>query len=184
MMSSLEAFVFEQRNELAALPLVPAWLAMERSPSPATLALAVALVAAGAALRAWGTIHNRYAQGRGRKTLATSGPYSWLRNPLYVANALVLIGAFEASGHRAWLPAAGLWLAGIYTLTVHHEERRLAERYGSAYADYCRRVNRWLPRRPVEQPRAARGAFLAALAFQSRCLLVLVPFLLRSALRI
>ena len=47
-----------------------------------------ALVAAGSALRAWATLYNRYAQGGERKSLATGGPYSWLRNPLYVANSL------------------------------------------------------------------------------------------------
>jgi protein-S-isoprenylcysteine O-methyltransferase Ste14 len=177
-----EAAVYGQRNVLACVPVVLAWLAMGRPLSGAGLAIGAALVAAGSALRAWATLYNRYAQGCERKSLATGGPYSWLRNPLYVANSLVLLGGFAASGLWAWLPAAGLWFALVYTLTIRHEERRLLEKYGSAYAAYCTNVPRWLPRRRGDWPQVSWRRFLPALAVQSRSLLILAPFLLRSAL--
>jgi len=174
--------VYGQRNVLACVPVVLAWLAMSRPLSGSALVLGAALVAAGSALRAWATLYNRYAQGCERKSLATGGPYSWLRNPLYVANSLVLLGGFAASGLWAWLPAAGLWFALVYTLTIRHEERRLLEKYGSAYAEYCARIARWLPRRRGELPQVSLRQFLPALAVQSRSLLILAPFLLRAAL--
>lgn len=178
----VEAAVYGQRNVLACVPVVLAWLAMARPLSAAALATGAALVAAGSALRAWATLYNRYAQGCERKSLATGGPYSWLRNPLYVANALVLLGGFVASGLWAWLPATGLWVALVYTLTIRHEERRLLEKYGDAYAAYCTSVGRWLPKRRGEWPQVSWLRFLPALAVQSRSLLILAPFLLRSAL--
>jgi protein-S-isoprenylcysteine O-methyltransferase Ste14 len=173
-----EAAVYGQRNLLAALPVGLAWLAMPRPSAAPALALAAALVLAGSALRAWGTLHNRYAQGE-RKTLATGGPYSWVRNPLYVANTLVLLGGFAAAGLFAWLPAALLWFACVYTLTVRHEERRLHEKYGIAYAAYGERVGRWLPKQWGQRPRVPFRAFGGALVVQSRALLILAPFLLR-----
>jgi protein-S-isoprenylcysteine O-methyltransferase Ste14 len=173
----VEAAVYGQRNVMAALPLGLAWLAMATPISAEALAAGVSLVVLGSGLRAWGTLHNRYAQGA-RKTLATGGPYSWLRNPLYVANSLVLLGGFVASGLWAWVPVALLWFAGVYTLTVRHEERRLREKYAASYADYCGRVARWLPRRRGEWPQVGWVSLLAALVVQSRSLLVLAPFVL------
>jgi len=174
-----EAAVFGQRNVLAAVPVVLAWFAMSPPARGADLAAGALFVVAGSALRAWSTLYNRYAQGE-RKSLATGGPYSWLRNPLYVANSLVLIGGFAASGLWAWLPAALLWFALVYTLTIRHEERRLREKYGSDYAEYCASVGRWLPRRLGEWPQVPLRAFATAFAIQSRSLLILAPFLLRN----
>lgn len=175
-----EAAVFGQRNVLAAVPVVLAWIAMSQPVRSADLACGALFVITGSALRAWSTLYNRYAQGE-RKSLATGGPYSWLRNPLYVANSLVLIGGFVASGLWAWLPAALLWFGLVYTFTIRHEERRLREKYGSDYAAYCTSVGRWLPRRLGEWPRVPPRAFATAFAIQSRSLLILAPFLLRSA---
>jgi protein-S-isoprenylcysteine O-methyltransferase Ste14 len=176
----VEAAVYDQRNVLAFVPVAWAWLVSSGPLSGAALGIGAALVGAGSALRAWATLYNRYAQGE-RKSLATGGPYSWLRNPLYVANSLVLLGGFAASGLWAWLPAAVLWFALAYTLTVRHEERRLREKYGADYAAYCARVPRWLPRSIGELPQVAWRAFLPALAVQSRSLLILAPFLVRAA---
>jgi protein-S-isoprenylcysteine O-methyltransferase Ste14 len=173
----LDAAVFDHRNVLAALPVVIAWFAAPARPSGLVLAAAAVLVGAGAALRAWSTLYNRYAQGE-RKALATGGPYSWSRNPLYWANGLVLLGGFVASGLFAWLPAAAAWFAFVYERTVRHEERRLGDKYGAAYAAYAARVPRWLPARPGELPHVAWRRFLAAFAVQARALLILAPFLL------
>lgn len=175
----IEAAVYGQRNVAAFVPVALAWLAMDGPPSGAALAGGAALVVAGSALRAWGTLYNRYAQGE-RKSLATGGPYSWIRNPLYVANSLVLLGGFAASGLWAWLPAALLWFALAYTLTIRHEERRLLEKYGDAYAAYRAGVGRWLPKTRGELPQVPGRAFLGALAVQSRSLLILAPLLVRG----
>ncbi len=176
----LESAVYARRNVLAALPVMGAWLAMPRRLAPAAFALGAALVLAGSALRAWGTLYNRYAQGE-RKTLATGGPYSWLRNPLYLANTLVMLGGVAASGFLAALPVALLWCAGAYGLTIRHEERRLREKYGAAYSHYCARVGRWLPKARGDAPQIPWRPCLAACSVQARSLLILVPFLLRSA---
>lgn len=138
------------------------------------LAPALALVGLGAALRAWCVLFNRYAQGD-RKGLATGGPYAWMRNPLYVANALAIVGTGLIAGPLWLAPLAGLWAFLVYDQVVRHEEQRLAQKYGAAYASYCAAASRWLPRLPSER---ASGPWLSAraLAVQSRALLLLVPF--------
>jgi protein-S-isoprenylcysteine O-methyltransferase Ste14 len=178
----LESLVYRGRNLLAGLPLVLAWAAAPPPRTAAAFVAACGLVAGGVALRAWATLHNRYAQGGGRKTLATGGPYSWLRNPLYVANSLVMLGGLTALGAWAWLAEAVLWFVLVYQVTVLHEERRLGEKYGAAYHDYCARVGRWWPTARGEWPRGGLRPFLSALLVQSTRFAILLPALLRPAL--
>ena len=170
----LQARVFSQRNLLAGAPLIAALLLAPAPGGAARFAPALALAALGAALRAGCTAFNRYAQGD-RKTLATTGPYAWVRNPLYLANGLVLLGCATVAGPLWLVPLTGAWAFLVYELVVRHEERRLSQKHGAAYARYCASVPRWIPR-----ARGALGplprAFLPALLVQSRSLLFLLPF--------
>lgn len=82
------------------------------------------------------------------REFVASGPYRWMRNP--VAACLVLTVAGEA----VFFASAGIALLAIVGIPVAHlqvtlvEEPRLRSRFGVSYEDYCRRVNRWLPRPP------------------------------------
>ena len=76
--------------------------------------------------------------------LLMSGPFSWSRNPLYVAYVVALCGCALASG--SWL-ALGCPLLGFVVLNgliIPIEELRMAEKFGDAYRRYCRQVRRWL----------------------------------------
>ena len=170
----LQAFTFDQRNRLAALPVIVAFLTTRSSAGRAGFAAAASLVGLGALLRAWCTLYNRFAQGE-RKTLATEGPYAWLRNPLYVGNTLVLAGCALAAGLPWLVPVTCAWALLVYDQVVRHEEARLLEKYGEAYRAYRARVARWIPRFDVESF-APRTGFPSALLVQSRSLLILLPF--------
>ena len=78
--------------------------------------------------------------------LAITGPYSVVRNPLYVASFVGIVGF----GLALELPMLAIALAmafGIlYPAVVAQEEERLAELFGSGYLNYCANVPRWLPR--------------------------------------
>jgi protein-S-isoprenylcysteine O-methyltransferase Ste14 len=90
--------------------------------------------------------------GRGRPrrgpqpALVLAGPYLRLRNPLL--GGLVLSLAGEALLRRSpllgLLTAAGAFGAHLWVTRV--EEPQLEGRFGAAYAEYRRRVPRWLPR--------------------------------------
>jgi protein-S-isoprenylcysteine O-methyltransferase Ste14 len=74
----------------------------------------------------------------------TSGIYRVTRNPMYVGLTLSLC----AWGFWLGRPIAALgpltFVAFIDRLQIVPEERALTARFGQAYADYRRRVRRWL----------------------------------------
>ncbi len=78
--------------------------------------------------------------------LLTSGPYSVVRNPLYVFNFLGALGFGLATKHPEVAAVLGLVFLVYYPRVVAREERRLAQRHGEAFAAYRRRTPRWIPR--------------------------------------
>jgi protein-S-isoprenylcysteine O-methyltransferase Ste14 len=83
--------------------------------------------------------------------LVTSGANAVTRNPMYVGMAgLLVANALRRGSWRTLLPVAAFTVY-IDRVQIAAEERALAERFGSAYDDYRRRVPRWVgPRRTVE----------------------------------
>ena len=92
---------------------------------------------------------------RGRGTAApfdppvlfvASGPYRYVRNPMYLGAALVLAGygLFEKSVSIVLLSAVFLLVMHLFVLLV--EEPGLERRFGESYLAYKRGTNRWLPR--------------------------------------
>lgn len=76
--------------------------------------------------------------------LVSSGIYARTRNPMYLGFALWLLA------WAVWL-AAPLALLGLVLFVlwmnrfqIQAEERALQALFGEAFADYCRRVRRWL----------------------------------------
>lgn len=76
--------------------------------------------------------------------LVTGGVYRYSRNPMYLGMLLGLAGWAVALAHLT----APLWLmlyaAYMNRFQIVPEERALAERFGPVFADYRRRVRRWL----------------------------------------
>ncbi len=83
------------------------------------------------------------------RTLVVRGPYRWVRNPMYVGAATALAGA--ATYYQS-LPLLGYVLVFLlisHTFVLTYEEPVLRRTFGPEYDSYCRRVGRWLPRRPT-----------------------------------
>ncbi|QBS39065.1 isoprenylcysteine carboxylmethyltransferase family protein [Nocardia sp. CS682] len=85
------------------------------------------------------------------------GPYRYVRNPMYIANALLAFGIGLALQSWTYLGYAVV-LTAVMHLYVLHEERELKSRFGQPYRDYCAQVNRWLPRQPGAHQRAGTVA--------------------------
>ncbi len=82
------------------------------------------------------------------RILVSQGAYRWVRNPMYVAVLLVVIG--EAILFRSLLLtgyALLLW-AIFHAFVVFFEEPQLARQFGASYETYVHTVPRWLPRFP------------------------------------
>lgn len=78
--------------------------------------------------------------------LVVSGLYRHSRNPIYVADVMILLGIFLLSGELALLLYAlgvGLFLQ-IFIVAL--EEPQLRRRFGAPYDEYTQRVPRWLGR--------------------------------------
>jgi protein-S-isoprenylcysteine O-methyltransferase Ste14 len=75
--------------------------------------------------------------------LVTTGVFAFSRNPIYVAFALVLLGQFLVFPNWILLAylAAGV---GLCHRQVLREEAFMSHRYGQEYAEYCRRVRRYV----------------------------------------
>jgi protein-S-isoprenylcysteine O-methyltransferase Ste14 len=107
------------------------------------------LVAAGVLLRAAGVHHigsiSRTRTARLGPALITSGPFRFVRNPLYLGNWCIWTGLVLASRLVWMLPVAWTVFALQYGTIVRWEETRLRATFGPAYERYRRSVPRWIP---------------------------------------
>ena len=77
--------------------------------------------------------------------LVQTGPYRWVRHPIYAS----MLGMLLATGFAwSWWPlllvALAIFLVGT-EIRVHAEERLLADRFGESFADYRSRVRAYIP---------------------------------------
>jgi protein-S-isoprenylcysteine O-methyltransferase Ste14 len=141
--------LFSRRTWLP-LPIVSVLLLVPSRPSPPTLLWTGAVVVGiGELLRLWAVRHigviSRTRSDR-LGPLISSGPFRWVRNPLYIGN-LALWAGFTLSAGPVWLlPPIVLLLAIEYHAIVRWEENLLGKRLGEAYRLYASRVPRWMPR--------------------------------------
>lgn len=78
--------------------------------------------------------------------LVQSGPYQYMRHPMYVSAFFIFGGGFLMS--EIWLVAflGGLLLFLILLFRTPEEERRLVQEFGSAYLSYKERVGMFFPK--------------------------------------
>lgn len=123
------------------------WLPLDRSTLVVTL-LAIACAAFGAALRIWGSAYLgpsvvQSSAMRAGQVMA-SGPYRFVRNPLYLGTWLFSLGVsilMPPTGAIFFLIANFVF----YLRLILGEESYLAAQLGSPYLEYRRRVPRLLP---------------------------------------
>lgn len=110
--------------------------------STAELSAVIALAAFFAFWRAHTTINPLRPERA--STLVTSGIYRYTRNPMYLSLLLLLLS--YASHLWSWAALAGPLAFVLYVnrFQIVPEERVLKLKFGSEYAEYQRRVRRWL----------------------------------------
>lgn len=82
---------------------------------------------------------------RAEHQLVTSGPYRYIRHPLYTFGSLFFFGAALVAGNWFLFACAIVALWALFSRTPL-EERMLVQRFGSQYEDYMRMTGRYLPR--------------------------------------
>jgi protein-S-isoprenylcysteine O-methyltransferase Ste14 len=80
-----------------------------------------------------------------RTTLVFNGPYAYVRHPIYGLSQVLMLAALAA------LPSAAMLIVAVLHLfflqwEVRREDKYLVALHGPAYADYMRRVGRFIPR--------------------------------------
>jgi protein-S-isoprenylcysteine O-methyltransferase Ste14 len=130
----------------------PQWLAFASLSFPSWLRWAgVGIALAGFALLQWAqvTLANNWSDTprmMKEQALITSGPYHWIRHPIYTAFILILGSTLFISSN--WL--IGLCWIGMTTLEVvsriGFEESVLIEFFGDQYREYMQRTGRLFPK--------------------------------------
>jgi protein-S-isoprenylcysteine O-methyltransferase Ste14 len=118
----------------------------------------VLVALAGELVQLWASSHLRK-----NVDVVKSGPYAWLRNPMYVGRFFVGLGLTMLTWRWPLVLAyvVGFWLYAH--ARVVGEEVRLREMFGEEFGEYCRRVNRWLPLPPRDRLSQERGSWTAVL---------------------
>lgn len=143
--NTFQANVFKLRGGLwTALYLLILFLAR---PELSQVVPSLLIVALGQFIRFWasGCIVKYRGEKVGAEQLVTWGPYSFVRNPLYVGNGLIGLG---------WSILAGPWVVALFLFSffliygiwiVPYEESFLEEKFGAAYTDYKKTTGRFIP---------------------------------------
>ena len=143
-------------------------------PDSVSLAAGFVVMVAGELIRFWGVsivgAETRTTGTVGGTYLITSGPFAYVRNPLYLGNMLMYagVGIMSLALFPWLLIAAVIWFYVQYYLIVTREEVYLRERFGSDYEEYCTNVRRFLPRlTPYRSPKPSPKSVNPAEGFAS-----------------
>ena len=121
-------------------------------PGNTHLTLGIPLLLMGETIRIWAV---SYAGGQtrtrrvGARALCSSGPFAFVRNPLYLGNTLMYAGIVLIAGSaNVWLMVATTFLFFLvqYALIISLEEETLALLFGEEYEEYKNNVPGLFPR--------------------------------------
>lgn len=161
--------VFKNRGALL-VPVALVLLVFGR-PSLVSAQVGIAIAVLGELLRIWAVGYSGVTTRADIVTapiLVTGGPYSLMRNPLYVANAIIALGFWLAfAGGVSRLEAALLLIVvlllvvGVYSVIIPLEEAYLAGHFGASYQRYIETVPRIVPLGGRLRPEERAGTWRA-----------------------
>ncbi len=114
-----------------------------------SVTLGIASVVGGLALMSAGILTFRRFRtavypNRPAKLVVDAGIYAYTRNPMYLGLAILYAGVSLLMTSWWAVVLLPIVLLLVRTQVIRREERHLRERFPDAYADYCRRVRRWI----------------------------------------
>jgi len=186
----IRKFFFKNRS-YTPIPLVLILIYFAQ-PTFLGILLGLVIILIGESIRIYA---NRYAGGAtrttkvGAKKLCTSGPFAYVRNPLYVGNMVIYTGVVLFAGAPSVIAMMILtWSFFViqYSLIVSLEEETLRDLFGEEYRVYCKYVPRLLPRLSAWENDDNRvpASFSKTFKVEKRTLqniaLILIIILLRS----
>src|SRR5215208_3889761 len=82
---------------------------------------------------------------RRQHTLVTSGPYRWIRHPLYTVGSSLFI-SFGMMADNWFIALLGVFAFIAMAIRTPKEEANLIETFGDEYREYMKRTGRFLPK--------------------------------------
>ena len=194
-MSNVSSLAFKYRS-YTPIPFLILMLIFQQS-NPLTLIIGFAVALIGELIRFWGVSwagsETRTTGGVGGTFLIISGPFAYVRNPLYVGNILLYLGLGIMS--FALFPylqiVAIIFFLIQYYFIVSEEEKYLLEKFKDDYKDYRKNVPAFFPRlfpyknsnivQPPRNPKAGfRSERRSLQAFIGISALLIILWLIRS----
>jgi len=123
-----------------------------------SMAMGAIVVVPGLLIRALASGHVRK-----NESLATSGPYAYTRNPLYLGSLLMGVG-FAVAARSWWVGVALIVMFFAIYVPVIRDEEAFLRRTFPEFEEYARRVPRMLP--GFTRARGASGEALAGFSLE------------------
>jgi protein-S-isoprenylcysteine O-methyltransferase Ste14 len=140
------------------------WLA---TPTRLSILLGALVAVLGEGLRTWAAGHLEKS-----REVTRSGPYRYVRHPLYLGSSLIGIGFAVAANHALVAALVAAYLILTLTSAMLSEETHLREKFGDAYDAYVEHRSEPMARR-FSWARALRNREHQAMAGLSAAFLVL-----------
>jgi protein-S-isoprenylcysteine O-methyltransferase Ste14 len=137
---------FVQRLRVAYGFVLLATFASLSRPTVRALLIGLPISLLGLAIRAWAAGHLEK-----NRRLTTSGPYAWVRNPLYVGTLLAALGVVIASRSLALAIVLAIAFLFVYLPVIELEEQHLRNLFPE-YGVYAEQVYRLFPLRKWSGP--------------------------------
>lgn len=164
--TSLGAKLFELRD-YTPIPLILLLLVFAE-PSARSATLGMLFVVLGELIRIYsvafiGSVSRTRNTDSAGAALITTGPFAYVRNPLYVGNFCITFGIAWYGGIVWLVLLAAALFAFQYHCIVKYEESLLKSKFGQQYEDYLHTVPAWVPARwpgleSIEWPTSFSGA--------------------------
>ncbi len=194
-MSRLSSDIFKYRS-YTPIPFLLLMVIFQK-PSLQTILLGLVLVLLGEFFRLWGVSYagseTRTTGAVGGTYLVVSGPYAFVRNPLYLGNILLYcgVGVMSNALFPYLLIVAFLFFYLQYRIIINEEEGYLVKAFGESYERFRKSVPRLIPSlkkysdKSLPQPSYNLKAGLRSerrtlQAITAVLLIIIIPFIIKN----
>ena len=136
---------------LIAYLIDPAYMAWAAVPLPVWLrwtGVGLALIAGSLLVWMFRTLGRNLTDTvvtRKQHTLVTTGPYRWVRHPMYASAALAIVGNSLVAANW-YLFVVGCLALLLLVIRTRKEEQNLIAKFGDDYRNYMQQTGRFVPR--------------------------------------
>lgn len=174
-MLKLGEFLFKNRD-YTPIPFILIMIYYAKADAQ-SLMYGTILVVLGELIRIIGVAHiggvsrtKTYSTGQ---KLISSGPFSYVRNPLYIGNLFLSTGLTVVANVSVFFPLAFIVFFFLqYTPIINWEESNLKNVFGKEFETYLKSVPRWIPRLTpgVDNSEKIKGEFKIAIVSEKNTL--------------